>query len=143
VPTLPKAVTHRDGDERPRVLTGPRRRGLLLIAGGAAVGVALFVALIVLSRLGVIGPTTTERVVNGLTIRVHSYSTIWGVPIVVPLFSTLVGLIQVITGLPMKEFGGAYASMSGGRRLVVSVLVVALALGVIGTLVAIVFSIML
>jgi hypothetical protein len=120
-----------------------RRRGLLLIIVGIAVGAALFVALIALSHLGVIAPRITERILNGVVIRESKYSAIWGVPVVAPLFATLIGGIQVITGRSLAEFGNAYETMSGGRRFVVSVLVVALALAVILTLAGIAFAIML
>ena len=136
----PKGVARDDGSPRS---SGQRRRGLLLIIVGIAVGTALFVALIALSHLGVIAPRVTERVLNGVTIRESKYSAIWGVPVVAPLFTTLLGAIQVITGRSLTEFGNAYATMSGGRRFVVSVLVVALALAVIFSLVGIAFAIML
>jgi len=62
---------------------------------------------------------------------------------VVPLFTTLIGAIQLVTGRSLSDLGRAYETMSGGRRFVVSVLVVALALAVIATLVAIAFAVIL
>lgn len=109
-----------------------RRRGLVLIVVGLGIGVAVFVALIVLSKLGVIQPR-----------RDGIYSRIWGLPAVPVLWLTILGAIQLLTGRSFKELGAAYSTMSGARRFVVSVLVVALALAVIVTIVAIAFAIML
>ncbi len=124
-------------------LHASRRRGLLLIAGGLAIGAALFVGLIVLSKAGVLEPSVTERVVNGVTVRKTRYPMFWGIPAIVPLFTTLLGLIQVITGRSLTQLGGAYEAMTGGKKFVVSVLVIALAVGVIMTLAMIAFAIML
>ena len=121
----------------------PRRRGLLLIAGGLAVGAALFVGLILLSKLGVIEPSVTERVVRGVTVRKTKYSMLWGIPAVVPLFTTLLGSIQLITGKSFTQLGAAYETMTGGKKFVASVLVIALAVAVIMTLAGIAFAIML
>lgn len=114
-----------------------------MIVAGVAAGAAVFVALIALSRMGVIAPTVTERVKHGLVVRESKYSAVWGLPIVIPLFTTLIGMVKIITGRPLKELATAYETMSGGRRFVVSVLVVTLALGVIFGLVAIAFLFML
>jgi hypothetical protein len=122
---------------------GQRKRGLLLIAIGIAVGAAFFVALIALSHMGVIAPTVTERIRHGLVVRESQYSPMWGIPVMIPLFTTLIGLIKLVTGRSFPELASAYDTMSGGRRFVVSVLVLALALAVIGGLVAIAFAIML
>lgn len=137
---IPTAVA-RDG--KPSPFHARRLRGLLLIAAGLAVGVALFVALIVLSRIGVIQPRITEHVVGAVAVREATYSGTWALPIVVPLFTTLIGAIQLLTGRSLKDLGHSYETMSGGRRFVVSVLVVALALAVIATLVAIAFAVIL
>ena len=138
--TLPVAVA-RDGQPSP--FHARRRRGLFLIVAGILVGAALVVALMVLSRLGVIEPRVTERVLGGVTIRESTYSGAWAVTVVVPLFTTLIGTLQVITGRSLRDLGKAYETMSGGRRFVVSVLVIALALAVIGSIVAIAFAILL
>ena len=138
--TIPTAVA-RDGGPSP--FHARRRRGLVLIAAGIVFGGALFVILIVSSQLGVIRPWVTVRVLGNVTIRESSYLGIWALPVVVPLFTTLIGAIQVITGRSLKDLGNAYGTMSGGRRFVVSVLVVALALAVIGSLVAVAFAMIL
>ena len=137
---IPTAVA-RDGGPSP--FHARRRRGLVLIVAGLVAGGALFVVLIALSRMGAIRPRVTEHLLGNVTIRESSYSGIWALPIVAPLFTTLIGAIQVVTGRSLKDLGNAYETMSGGRRFVVSVLVVALALAVIGSLVAIAFAIML
>ena len=116
------------------MLNEHRRRGLLLIVGGVVVGVALFVGILALQRIGWIAPSVKERVVNGVTIRTTKYSGIWAVPAIVPLFSTLLGTIQLLTGRSLTRLGEAYETMSGGRRFIVSVLVIALAFGAIVTL---------
>jgi hypothetical protein len=121
----------------------PRRRGVLLIIGGLAVGTALFAALIGLWKLGVIEPSVSERIINGVTVRKTKYPTYWGIPAVVPLFTTLLGLIQVITGRSLTQLGAAYEVMTGGKKFVVSVLVIALAVAVIMLLAGIAFAIML
>ena len=141
MPDLPSAIA-RDGKPSP---FAPRRlRGLVLIAAGLAAGAALFVGLIVLSRIGVIGPRITEWTTrDGVTVRETRYGSAWAVPMVVPLFTTLIGAIQLVTGRSLSDLGRAYETMSGGRRFVVSVLVVALALAVIATLVAIAFAVIL
>ena len=110
---------------------------------GFAAGAALLVALIVLSRIGVIEPRTTEYVRGGVTVRESTYSGAWGIPVLPPLFATLIGSIQLLTGRSLRDLANAYETMSAGRRFVVSVLVVALALALIGCLVAIAFAIML
>ncbi len=120
-----------------------RKRGLVLILIGVAIGAGLFVALIALSRMGVIAPEVTEHIRHGVVVRELTYSKIWGLPIVVPLFTTMIGLVSVITGRTFGELAHAYETTSGGKRFLASVLVVALALGVIFGLVAIAFAIML
>ena len=62
---------------------------------------------------------------------------------VLPLFTTLIGAIQRVTVRSLSDLGHAYETMSGGRRCVGSVLVVALALAVIATLVASAFAVIL
>lgn len=126
-----------------RGVPGERRKGLVLVAAGAAFGAVYFGVLIALSHMGVIEPEITERVRHGVLVRSASYNAIWGIPFVIPLFTTLFGLIRVVTGRPFAQLAKAYETMSGGRRFVVSVLVVALALVVIFGLVAIAFAIML
>lgn len=130
-------------DARDALVPTRRRRGLLLIIGGLAVGAALFVGLMVLSKAGVIKPSVSERVVNGMTVRKTEYAMFWGIPAIVPLFTTLLGLIQVTTGRSLTQLGAAYETMTGGKKFVVSVLVIALAVAVIMTLVMIAFAIML
>lgn len=102
----------------------------MLIAGGIGVGVAVMVALVALSHAGVIEPRTRA-------------SRLWGLPFVVPLFTTLLGAVKLVTGRRFGELGAAYETMSGAGRFVVSVLVVALAFAMIAVLVAIAFAIML
>jgi hypothetical protein len=130
-------------DARDAPVRSPRRRGLLLIVGGLVVGGALFVGLIALSKLGVIKPSVSERIVNGMTVRRTSYPMFWGIPAIVPLFTTLLGLIQVVTGRSLTQLGAAYETMTGGKKFVVSALVIALAVAVIMVLAAIAIAIML
>lgn len=120
-----------------------RVKGLVSIAIGLAIGAVLFGVLIVLSKAGIIEPTIRTEHIGGVAVEKSSYSAIWGIPAVPPLFTTVFGLIQLVTGKPMAELARSYDTMSGGKRFVVSVLVVALAVAVIGCLVAIAFAFML
>ncbi|MEP6859820.1 MAG: hypothetical protein ABJE66_04320 [Deltaproteobacteria bacterium] len=137
---IPRAIAR---DDKPSPIDARRRRGVVLIVAGLVAGAALFVALIVLRRIGVIEPRTTEYVRRGVTVRESTYSGVWGIPVLPPLFTTLIGAIQLLTGRSLRDLAKAYETMSAGRRFVVSVLVVALALALIGSLVAIAFAIIL
>jgi hypothetical protein len=139
-PSVPVAIA-RDG--KPSPFVARRVRGLVLIAIGLAIGVGLFAALIVLARIRVIGPRVTEWTHHGVTVRETRYGGVWAVPMIVPLFTTLIGAIQLVTGRSLRDLGNAYETMSGGRRFVVSFLVVGLALAVIAVLVAIAFAVLL
>lgn len=125
------------------VTASPRKRGLLIIAGGFAIGAAMFVALILLSKIGVIKPDVSERIQNGVVVTKTRYPAFWGIVVVPPLFATLYGLIQVVTGRSFGDFGKVYETTTGFRRFLLSVLVLALALGVISGFVFIAFAIML
>ncbi len=103
----------------------------------------MFVALIALSKVGIIKPDVSERIVNGVVITKTRYPMFWGIPAIVPLFTTLAGLIQIVSGASLTKLGEAYASTTSVRRFLLSVLVIALALGVIFGFVGIAFAIML
>ena len=103
----------------------------------------MFVALIALRELGVIEPDVTQHVRHGVVVTKTRYPAYWGIPAIVPLFATLLGTIQIISGRSFRELGKAYETTTGGRRFLLGVLVVALAVAVIGGFVAIAFAIML
>ncbi|MFT3693852.1 MAG: hypothetical protein QM831_11975 [Kofleriaceae bacterium] len=135
--SIPTAVA-RDGGPSP--FAARRKRGALLIVGGLALGVALVGVLVLLERVGLLRPRYSEYTQGNVLVQKTQYSPIWVVPLIVPLFTTLIGSAQLITGRSMGDLANAYQTMSGFGRFVVSVLVVAVALAIIGCIVAIVLS---